>query len=128
MKVPVCSVTDLFDTGSDWILVPLVSGWRFSSFVRRSCEIRGQSAENWLAIPIADSKSVQEERYAKGCTFDGRYHWNARLLFLPSFSAIFILGLFGYLVTDGSPTSILALGGVQLPLPLLQWSEWTKRT
>ena len=33
-----------------------------------------------------------------------------------------ILGLFGYFSLDGSPTFVLALGGVQLPLPVLQWS------
>ena len=37
-------------------------------------------------------------------------------------------GLFGYFVTGGSPTFVLTLGGIQLPLPVLQWSERTERT
>ena len=31
------------------------------------------------------------------------------------------LGLFGNFFRGGSPTFVLALGGVQLPLPVLQW-------
>ena len=37
------------------------------------------------------------------------------------------LGLFGYFFLVVRPPS-LALGGVQLPLPVMQWSERTERT
>ena len=39
-----------------------------------------------------------------------------------------IFGLFGYFVIGGSPTFLLAWGGGQLPLPVLQWSERTDIT
>ena len=37
------------------------------------------------------------------------------------------LGPSWLLFCGGSPTLILTLGGVQLPIPVLQWSQWTER-
>ena len=57
----------------------------------------------------------------------GKFH----ILFLRAGALVFENNRYSAFLVSFSPvvrSPILALGGVQLPLPVVQWSEWTERT